>query len=196
VVYRFPDLKPGSGYAVAADYVSPDGETRVQGMTTGEGMVIHPEIQVGSAPVHVGYFDVPRAAYASGVLTLSVTRGSGPGAAVARLVLKETDNGFESQQEELVVPDRYALEQSFPNPFNPSALIRYALPEAGPVTLIVYDIAGREIARLVEGHQPAGTYEVRFDGRAISPTGIASGVYLYRLTAGRYSQTRKMVYVR
>ena len=93
------------------------------------------------------------------------------------------------------LPKDYALEAAYPNPFNPSATIRYALPEAADVRLVVYDVMGREVARLVEGKRPAGYHRMRFDGSR-----LASGLYLYRLVAkgeaGAFSKTGRMVLVK
>ena len=93
------------------------------------------------------------------------------------------------------VPDDYALEAAYPNPFNPQATIRFALPEAAEVRLVVYDVVGREVARLVEGQRSAGYHAARFDGAR-----LASGLYLYRLTArgeaGAFSKTGRMVLVK
>ncbi|HEX7574493.1 MAG TPA: T9SS type A sorting domain-containing protein [Bacteroidota bacterium] len=85
-------------------------------------------------------------------------------------------------------PLTFALSQNFPNPFNPSTLIRYQLPGAGPVRLTVYDILGREVATLVDGTQQQGAHEARFDGG-----GLSSGVYLYRLQTSGFVQQRKMI---
>lgn len=85
-------------------------------------------------------------------------------------------------------PLTYSLAQNFPNPFNPSTLIRYQTASAAPVRLTVYDILGRQVATLVDGIQPPGTHEVRFDGGALS-----SGVYFYRLQTSAYVQQRKMI---
>ncbi len=82
----------------------------------------------------------------------------------------------------------YVLEGNYPNPFNPSTEIRFALPEAQHVRLVVYDVTGREIARLVDALLPAGTHRVSFDA-----THLPSGVYLYRLTAGSFDQARRMM---
>jgi photosystem II stability/assembly factor-like uncharacterized protein len=82
----------------------------------------------------------------------------------------------------------YFLSQNYPNPFNPRTLISYQLPVSGIVTLKVYDILGNEITTLVNEEKPAGNYEVEFDG-----TGFSSGVYFYKLSAGSFVETKKMV---
>ena len=88
-------------------------------------------------------------------------------------------------------PGLFLLEQNYPNPFNPSTTIRYGLPSRSHVTLTVVNTLGQEVATLVQGEQEAGFHEAVFDA-----TGLASGVYLYRLTAGSYVETRKLVLVR
>jgi len=88
-------------------------------------------------------------------------------------------------------PSSFALSQNYPNPFNPTTVIKYQLAAAGEVNLTVYDILGRTTAVLADGRMAAGQHEVRFDG-----AGLASGVYLYRLIAGRFVQNRKMVFMR
>ena len=88
-------------------------------------------------------------------------------------------------------PAAFALEQNYPNPFNPSTSIRFRVPEEGWVTLAVYDLLGREIATVVDGQKAPGSYAVEFDA-----SGLASGLYVYRLTAGSFTQTRKMMLVR
>ncbi|RJP76055.1 MAG: M28 family peptidase [Candidatus Zixiibacteriota bacterium] len=86
------------------------------------------------------------------------------------------------------LPAAHALHEAHPNPFNPVTAIGFRLPAPGSVSLRVYDIAGREIATLVQGRRDAGDYRIVFDG-----TGLASGVYLVRMEAGDFVQTRKMV---
>ncbi|MGA7838023.1 MAG: T9SS type A sorting domain-containing protein [Ignavibacteriaceae bacterium] len=85
-------------------------------------------------------------------------------------------------------PTNYLLYQSYPNPFNPSATIKYAIPKDSKVSIKVYDILGREVTTLVNEFERAGTYKVRFDASA-----YASGVYFYRIRAGNFIQTKKMV---
>lgn len=89
----------------------------------------------------------------------------------------------------------YLLSQNYPNPFNPSTTIRYEIPEMSFVTLKVYDILGNEIATLVNEEKPAGSYEVEFNGH-FGLSGIRvlpSGIYFYKLQAGNYLYTKKMI---
>ena len=82
----------------------------------------------------------------------------------------------------------FQLLQNYPNPFNPSTRIRYEIPERSFVTIKVYDVLGKEIANLINEEKSNGNYEVEFNGN-----GLASGIYYYRITAGEFSQTRKMI---
>jgi len=80
------------------------------------------------------------------------------------------------------------LEQNYPNPFNPSTTISYQLPTRGYVTLKVYNLLGQEVATLVNGIEEPGYKSVEFNAGK-----LASGVYLYRITAGDFIQTRKLL---
>jgi hypothetical protein len=89
------------------------------------------------------------------------------------------------------VPETFTLAQNYPNPFNPTTTIRFAVPSQGAVTLKVYNVLGQEVAALVQQVMPAGVYETMFDA-----TGLASGMYVYRLTTNSFSQTMKMMLVK
>jgi hypothetical protein len=89
------------------------------------------------------------------------------------------------------VPLQYKLNQNFPNPFNPSTTIRFQMPSKGFVTLKIYDMLGREVAMLVDGFQKAGLHDVKFDA-----SNLPSGVYLYRITTGAYTATKKLVLIK
>lgn len=86
------------------------------------------------------------------------------------------------------IPDKFVLNQNWPNPFNPGTVIPYTLSESGSVRLSVYDAAGRLIAVLVNQKQSEGKYEITFSG-----PGLASGVYFYQLTCEGFTQSRKMI---
>jgi hypothetical protein len=85
-------------------------------------------------------------------------------------------------------PVTYALEQNYPNPFNPKTEIRYQVSGVSLVKITVYDLLGREVTTLVNEPKAPGSYEVSFDG-----SGLSSGVYIYRMTAGSFVQSRKML---
>jgi len=86
------------------------------------------------------------------------------------------------------IPGAFALMQNFPNPFNPSTTLSYSLSVSSRVDLRVFDLLGREVAELVNREQHPGTYTVAFDA-----SGLASGMYFYRLTAGDFAQTKKLL---
>jgi len=88
-------------------------------------------------------------------------------------------------------PTGFRLEQNYPNPFNPTTTIRYGLPGKAHVILCIHNTLGQKMATLVNETQEAGYHDVRFDGR-----GLASGVYFYRLSAGNYQETKKLLIVR
>ncbi len=89
------------------------------------------------------------------------------------------------------LPQRVTLEQNYPNPFNPSTAIRFTLPHSGNTTLRVFDVLGREVARLVDQVMPAGRHEVRFEAGD-----LASGVYVYRLDVDGLVATKELLLVR
>ena len=96
-----------------------------------------------------------------------------------------------SADEEKTLPREYVLYQNYPNPFNPTTVIRYALPRGADVMLEVYDTTGRLVRTLLRGEQDAGEHEAVFDA-----TGLASGAYFYKLRAGDFTETKKLLIVR
>lgn len=98
------------------------------------------------------------------------------------------NSSLTSLGDDVNLPKEFSLGQNFPNPFNPSTTIEYNVKDAAQVTLKVYDMIGNEVATLVNEVKPAGSYTVSFDASKLS-----SGVYLYKMTAGSFVQTRKLV---
>jgi hypothetical protein len=95
------------------------------------------------------------------------------------------------EEEELGFPTEFILYQNFPNPFNPSTIISWQSPVAGNQTLKIYDVLGNEVATLINEYRNAGSYEIDFNASSLS-----SGIYFYRLTAGSFIQTKKMILVK
>jgi len=88
------------------------------------------------------------------------------------------------------LPGVFFLAQNYPNPFNPTTMIGYGLPERAHVTLTVFNTVGQQVALLQNGEQNAGLHEIRFDAG-----GLSSGVYFYRIQAGEFGQTRRLVFI-
>ena len=95
--------------------------------------------------------------------------------------------------DESMVPEVFALHQNYPNPFNPITTINYDIPESQVVTIMIYDIMGREVRSLVNEFQEVGFRSVRWDATDNLGRGVAAGMYVYTIQAGDFRQVRKMV---
>jgi hypothetical protein len=100
----------------------------------------------------------------------------------------DVDDGIDNPN----APGRFALFQNQPNPFNPVTQISYQLPEACNVRLTIYNLRGQKVTTLYEGYQETGTHTLNWDGSDGDGRPLSSGIYLYRLEAGQFQQTRKM----
>jgi hypothetical protein len=96
-----------------------------------------------------------------------------------------------SSNDEKIILFDYALEQNYPNPFNPNTIIEYSLKDKEFVTLKIFDVLGNEVTTLVNEEKSAGRYRVDFNA-----SGLSTGVYFYKITAGSFSATRKMIILR
>jgi hypothetical protein len=99
--------------------------------------------------------------------------------------------GVDNRSETL--PQGFALEQNFPNPFNPSTTIRYELPEEAMVNVTIYDMLGRQVKTLINQTQDAGYKSVIWDATNDYGKPVSAGIYLYQIQAGEYIRTKKMV---
>jgi hypothetical protein len=114
--------------------------------------------------------------------------GNTTDAQLIRITLSTTTTSVETERG---IPVSFALGQNYPNPFNPVTTITYALPKSVHVQLSIYDVLGREVTTLVNGMEEAGFKSVRFDGSR-----CASGFYFYRIQAGDFVQTRKLLLIK
>ncbi len=140
----------------------------------------HETFPTGNGPIWTVAADFDK----DGDIDLAVAGAGGNTVSVHNNFIVETDVAEPSG----VMPDHIALEQNYPNPFNPKTGIRFEVLGVSNVKIAVYDLLGREVAVLVNEKKAPGNYEVSFDG-----SGLSSGVYFYRLTAGQFVETRKMI---
>ena len=147
-----------------------------------------------------GLSDFPKIAI-SGSVVHTIWRDNREGN--LEIYYKNNPSGNVTALENIVseLPEEFNLAQNYPNPFNPSTSIRYQVSSIAQVTLKVYDVLGNEVATLVNEEKPAGSYEVDFSAISGSASGrnasqLSSGIYLYKLTAGNFIQTRKMILVK
>lgn len=167
------DVQIGEGSVLLGSFIAPEGKVDLKKGVSLQGSVCAEEIDVDKAAVALHH--------ALGF----VASKQGP----ADTTLPDVPEAMvEEPTEETVVPDQYALHGNYPNPFNPSTEIGFTLPEAVSVTLVVYNVRGREVAHLVNGPLAAGTHQVTFEASR-----LPSGVYFIRLEAGAYVETRRMV---
>ena len=150
------------------------------------------DIRTPSAPVEVGFFSPEGGAIS--VLGSNdyvyITTGNNS------LYILQNDLVVGISDRRQVLPRGFTLEQNTPNPFNPATTIQYTLATGGEVELRIFNTLGQPIRTLVQGRQPAGHYQVRWDGRDDSGAPVASGIYFYVLRHGDGWQTRKMVLLR
>jgi hypothetical protein len=147
------------------------GQTLTVGSTWGvTEMMVYPKAAAGTYAVHVKDYN----GYGSyNIIASAVRPGSQP---------------LPVEQSVTIIPSEFSLSQNFPNPFNPSTRIRFALPSAHDVTVTVHDVLGREVGRLVDEMKPAGEYEIEWNAAA-----FPSGMYVCRMQAGSYSAVKKLL---
>jgi len=161
-------------------------------LTTADGITQMRDITSG--PTHGGgdykaaYFGL--GTYSSGDLTVrwpnGVVQDLGTVTADQKVHFVEPDETSVGDEDHIAL--QYQLSQNYPNPFNPTTVIKYSLPTGSDVSLKVYDELGREVATLVDGFVSAGSHQVTLDARS-----LASGMYVYRLTSGVFTESRKLV---
>jgi flagellar hook assembly protein FlgD len=94
------------------------------------------------------------------------------------------------------VPDEFSLHQNYPNPFNPTTTILYDVPQDSKVTLFIYDLLGRQVRTLVNQDISAGFHDAIWDATDDMGRPVSGGLYIYRINAGGYSKTMKMLFLK
>jgi photosystem II stability/assembly factor-like uncharacterized protein len=100
------------------------------------------------------------------------------------------------EENNFIQPERFSIEQNYPNPFNPSTTIQFQIPNSSFVNLKVYDVLGNEVATLVNEEKATGSYEIQFDSHSGEVRNLSSGIYFYRLHAGSFIETKKMIFIK
>ena len=95
-----------------------------------------------------------------------------------------------------ITPQKYELEQNYPNPFNPQTLFNYQVPKGGKVTITIYNVLGQKISTLIDEVKPPGRYRIEWSGKDDRGEVVPSGLYIYRLEANGFSDSRKMLLIR
>ncbi len=211
LIYRLSDLDPGKEYGLEVIfYHQMEEELRQRLQIDG---AIDEEVEVPSDSVVKMVVLLPDTCYADGQIMISISGLSGD-LAVCPLLILHASIGNPGQPKRhisgLSLPQWLELYQNYPNPFNPVTVIRYSLPvvrqgqsgEGGSraqttstssVSLKVYNILGQVVRTLVDEPQTPGYYQVRWDGRDNAGRELASGIYIYRIQAGDFVQTRRMI---
>jgi hypothetical protein len=109
------------------------------------------------------------------------------------VTLQKLDPTTDIKMIDNTVPQSYALDQNFPNPFNPTTTIRFMIPKAGNVRIDVFDITGRLVTTLVNSSRSVGTYSVTWNGKNSNGQAVGSGIYLYRIQSNDFTAVKKMV---
>jgi len=147
---------------------------------------------IGYSP-NVEYIDATALSSVSYTYTVTATDFGLNESARSEPISVDAIVAIDSQEE---IPTKFALKPNYPNPFNPETTIEFALPKTSKVTLTIYNLMGQMVQELVQNEYPAGYQRVIWNGQDSRGNAVGSGVYIYTLKAGNFSQTRKMILMR
>ena len=181
-------------------YPSADNQTSTDVIEPAEGAIPFMEYAVLKKTAGIHYHDDITGAKLV-YLAFGLEGIAGPNPASGVLLMKKildwlTDQTQTTVHQPIVLNSQFRLEENFPNPFNPETVIRYSVPKSGNVSVVVFNLNGQHVKTLVSASVAAGTYRVTWHGDDDYGNMVPSGVYVYRLEANGFVQTRKMVLVR
>jgi hypothetical protein len=157
-------------------------DTKIIAGTYGGGVYISTNNGTNWTAVNTGLND----AYVNAFAVIGSNLFAGMESGIWRRPISEMLTGIEDKPKKL--PTSFILCQNYPNPFNPSTTIKYAIPKQEHVILKVYDMLGKEVALLVNENKESGEYDINFNASK-----LASGIYFYRITAGEFTETKKLI---
>lgn len=165
------------------------GQVAGYGVTNTDGSFTVAELAPGTYTVTVDKLDYSTAS-TTATPTYDPVTGAAIPSTVAPLIIDAAVTAVETDP---VLPAEFVLEQNYPNPFNPSTQILFALPQAGKVSLIIYNLLGQKIMTLVDGTLASGTHAVNWNGRDARGLQLPSGVYFYSLKTSNFTATKRMI---
>ncbi len=198
VSFRFQNLNPQSRYQLQIEGAAKDGREITQRILAGNGDVKLADMSFSDAPVRSGFIELPPKSYENGELTIVVERLAGQFTSVSQVWLKETGAELNVQVDQQTggSPAAFSLADNYPNPFNPSTQIRFSAPQNSKIRLEIFNILGQKVRVLVDQALPAGSHTIEWDGRNDFGAAVASGIYFYRMVAGNFVQTKRMLLMR
>jgi len=144
-----------------------------------------------------GLSNIPISSEARYIKMLGIQRATQWGYSIYEFEVYPLDTTDTNEvQQSLTVPAKYSLENSYPNPFNPTTTIKYHIAKSGNVKIEVFNINGQLIRTLIDSYHTPGDYFIMWDGRNAAGNIVSSGTYFYRMTAGEFTQTKKMVFLK
>lgn len=185
LTFWFQFLQVGADGAYATVYMTSNGNL----VGAGAGFTYEAQSSWTQTLIEIEYFslDVPDTCYISiGVSGDSL--GNDPNLGTLARIDDLAFSGVVSVKEGVQHPLGYSLEQNYPNPFNPITNIEFSIPQSSDVELVIYNPLGQTVATLVKEQLSAGSYSVDWNAK-----GFPSGIYFYRITAGDFTQTRKLL---
>lgn len=195
--YNFSQVPTRFSACVKSNIMPGDQAIILVGLMKGDSIIAATDsctFKIDSTISEFTYLEFPIAIQSSLLpdsVLIMVASGLGSGQVGTELIVDEITfkvGGSTAVLEEEIFPSTFFLNQNYPNPFNPSTSIQYQIAGISQVTLKVYDVLGNEVATLVNEAKPAGSYEVNFNASKLS-----SGIYFYKLQAGTFLKTKKMI---
>ncbi len=201
VIYHFTNLNPTVEYEIGAQFYNETGNYLKQRIAVDDAQV-HGAFEVPSGLKRLEWMMLPRDVYSDGEIDVLIQKvAGGADAMISQLWLREANydpaNAPVLSESEAKIPDAYSLSQNFPNPFNPSTTINFAVPgNLEHVMLRVYNTLGQTVKVLVNGQLSSGRHAIIWNGRNEFNQQVASGVYFYQFSAGDFSQTKKLIFMK